>query len=196
MGFRLAAVCMWADSWLLQDSLHEKHHRQSLSPSFHNVNLVLSFTTCKKKHQTVAQGGWENDYNTVEGEAVSRLNLKWKAFHIRFLRKIPFHTYTNRSVPCSIMSTVCVYPLRWLMRCASVTFFPAFCPHRKQVGGNLLICNWGECHCEYQHWSKCLVRSVASNTRNVDFFSSSAEILISVYFKLSSLPHYMCGSER
>lgn len=76
-----------------------------------------------KKHQTVAQGGWENDYNTIEGEAVSRLNLKWKAFHIRFLRKIPFHTYTNKSVPCSIMSTICVYPLRWLMRSASVTFF-------------------------------------------------------------------------
>lgn len=83
----------------------------------------------QKKHQTVAQGGWGNDYSTVEGEAVSRLNLKWKAFHIRFLRKIPFHTYTNKSVPCSIMSTVCVYPLRWLMSFASVSFFPQHFVH-------------------------------------------------------------------
>lgn len=167
-----------------------------------HLYFIMSTEFCpslyaKKAHQTVAQGGWENDYNTVEGEAVSRLNLKWKAFHIRFLRKIPFHTYTNKSVPCSIMSTVCVYLLRWLMRSASVTFFPQ---HFVHIGSRWVEISWYAIEVNVtvnasigaNVWSGLLPPILGM----LIFFSSSAEILISVYFKLSSLPHYMCGSDR
>lgn len=114
------------------------------------LSFVLQFM--KKKGSTVAQRPREYDYNMTHEVAVSRLNLKWKAFYMGFLRKIPFHSYINKSVPCSTMLAVCIYLLRWLMTSVPLLFFyfSGFCLSQNQVGGNLLICNWRECHCECQ----------------------------------------------
>lgn len=134
----------------------------------------------KKKIQRSTSGGWGDHYNTVEGRSVSRLNLKWKAFHIRFLWKIPFHTYTNNSVPCSTVSAICFYLLRWLMvwvscYCFFILFFSYFCPYWEHVSGN----PWYAIEVnvrELQSWSKHLVRSVTSKRtafliqcRDIDF---------------------------
>lgn len=105
----VSCVCVWVDSWLLQDRKSHLYFTMStqLCPSVYEKK--------KKKGPTVAHGPREYDYNMTHEVAVSRLNLKWKAFYIGFLRKIPFHSYTNKSVPCSTMLAVCIYLLRWLM---------------------------------------------------------------------------------
>lgn len=77
----------------------------------------------KKRKKKVARGPWEYNYNMTHEVAVSRLSLKWRAFYIRFLQKIPFHSYTNKSVPCSTASALCIYLLWWLMKSVPLPFF-------------------------------------------------------------------------
>lgn len=103
---RLAAfVCGWTADCFRTGSLTFISQCQ--------LSFVLQFMKKKKKKgPTVAHGPREYDYNMTHEVAVSRLNLKWKAFYIGFLRKIPFHSYTNKSVPCSTMLAVCIYLLR------------------------------------------------------------------------------------
>lgn len=84
---QVSCVCVWVDSWLLQDTLVEELHQRwrSLSPLFHNVNFFLQYM--KNSPDAVVRRLQEYDYNMTHRVAVSILNLpvKWQAFYIRFL---------------------------------------------------------------------------------------------------------------
>lgn len=150
----------------------------------------------KKTDQEVPQGGvcmcvWEGEkqgdhYNAVEGGSVSRLNLKWKGFHIRFLWKIPFHTSTNKAVPCSTVSVICWFAFTswddWWSGSIVVVFlfflFPYFCPYWKHVSGNPWYAT-GVNISEFQSRNPNPVRSVAS--KRTAFFIQCRDIDFSIF---------------
>lgn len=109
---------------------HEKHPHHTLSPFFHNVNLALSFSLCKK--QRVPQGA--EGIITAQWKDVLYLDWIWNGKHFILGFHEGYHftlTQTNQSLAAKCQQFAFACWNDWWSESVLVVVF--------------VICNWSKC---------------------------------------------------